>query len=305
MQLNYTNHNSNGNPHSQYDINRDFIMSSSMGNPDGGYGYVKVAEFVLANDIAEFEVKDKYNVIRSLYLDFDMYDLSSESNTWSTNIQGWFHVTTNQKDKPMIQAVLKPSNLFNYSGARYINCKIGASVNDGHTSKDGVVSYVISVYISTFSYGLIGVVPNKVVPLLTAYTSDPWGALNDKHSTLKQRFSAIYTPMDSVITESALNSMYSNENSFLVSAVKFLPGSNLVIIDEGTDLNTLSALMGNNTVYSCYGKHVINSPFGDGTYFMLEVFSPIQSMFRQRITNMDTDTVKERTFMNNKFTEWK
>lgn len=292
--FNLDNHNSNFNPHSQYDVGKQYIYPY-VASATNNIAYTKVGSFLISTDISKLPQTMKFNVVKSATVEFDLQDVSTFSATFSSSV--FLDIRQGpDKTKPLIR--LKhtfPTDVSNdVVSQRKIILKL-TSYPD-YMAEDGQVPNVVDVYVSTVLYGKLSLTPKKLN--INGYT---WnnniglGNLTSKNSTMIQKFDDFIgnNLTGSLLSEAEVLSLSTNQQVVYPDVV--IGGETFIVADNDFDFNNISRNYPNRITVSVNKKTALNAPFDNTLLYYVEHRSLVNGWSVQ-IARAHNGTVKTRNF---------
>lgn len=293
-EFNLDNHNSNFNPHSQYDVGKRYIYPY-VASATNNIAYTKVGSFLISTDISKLPQNMKFNVVKSATVEFDLQDAATTSSTFASSVfldirQG------SDKTKPLIR--LKhtfPTDINNdVVSQRKIILKL-TSYPD-YTAEDGQVPNVVDVYVSTVLYGKLSLTPKKLnINDYTWNNNVGLGNLTSKNSTMIQKFDDFIgnNLTGSLLSEAEVLSLSANQQ--IVYSDVVIGGETFIAAENNFDFNNISRNYPNKTTISVNRKTALNAPFDNTVLYYVEHRSLVNGWSVQ-IARDNNGTVKTRNF---------
>lgn len=303
--LSYDSHNSNNNPHKQYDNSIGFRADHGVpNNGTDGFQYIKVAEFTLADSIEPFSFFESFNVVKSLSLILIAKDEKTEGNMYPISIVGEFKVSGNFPKNPVVRLTQSPLDHYNDIGISYFKVLARVTNITDKTPKSGVVPIKVELFISTANYGSVYVYPHM---LITEGKTDgmwmPLGALNTDNSTVQQKFNDIKSDESGAYyTESALNNTLSS-NQYIVNSTKKMSQKDISELKAGDDINMLQEYPGVERWYFSDKQNIVNSPFPTSQQVLFKVSTPHKGFVLQEAIS-DNNIYRRRVIINAEGSSW-
>lgn len=271
--LNFQNHNSEGNPHQQYDTGKVYQFSKVDSNIAGanGYGFVKVLSFKLANKLYSLPTDLQTNVVKRVYIEFSVQDTGDAMSLNSETVLIDAEVSTNSKQKPLISFSQSFLNLNQDEGITTKPAFIKQTLRPDLVDSDGAYPAMFDVYVSMPINGRAAVTPKQFRVL--EYTTDatiPLGPMRSSISTVMQKFDAAVSNYESfpAISKSAANLL--SDNQTIINPNVVINGTDMIVVNSVFDFNQASDGIGKTQLYIVNEIACLNAPFDNATLYYVK-----------------------------------